>query len=91
MNEKYIKLAVARDIMTKAIEESENAPFYINKQTFTQEEAIVIAHTIRTQLKDLLYISILQTVEQPQEEIEKFDKRIRTLEQDMLLGISENW
>lgn len=91
MNENDIKLAVARDIMTKAIKESENAPFYINKQTFTKDEAIAIAHTIRTQLKDLLYISILQSVELPQEEVEKFNKRINTLEYDMLLGIFENW
>lgn len=91
MNENDIKLYVARDIMTKAIKESENAPFYINKQNFTKDEAIAIAHTIRTQLKDVLYLSILQTVGLPQEEVEKFNKQINTLEQDMLTGISENW
>lgn len=91
MNEKDIKLAVARDIMTKAIEEAENAPYYVNKQTFSKDDAIVITHTIRTQLKDLLYTSILQTVELPNKEVEKFNKRINTLEYDMLQGIHENW
>lgn len=91
MTENDIKLLVARDIMTKVIEEAEKAPFHINKQNFTKDEARAIAHTIRTQIKDLLYTSILPTVELPQEEVEKFNKRINTLEYDMLLGISENW